>query len=1021
MRPWPCSGSSSRRLSMRPRRLVLSNFGPYRGTVEVDFDRLGDVFLVCGKTGSGKTSIFDALTYALYGQAPESRGSLERELRSHHALPDEETRVELEFYLGKDGFRVIRTPPYERQAKRATKTGNGVVEIPATALLYEGIGPGERVLSDRILEVNEALKRRIGLTQEEFTKIVLLPQGAFQRFLEMNSTDRTSVLQKLFPVDLHDRVAALAREKAQDARRRLEYLDGEIARMDAELGGAEAGGRLEEAKAALAKAAEEEGRRQAELEACQAAVREARRIQELLDRRDRARERLRTLESGLPAQQDRRLALERDGAARRVAPLVEARQTAERAAKEGERELSATRETLAGLEARADEMALRASSAKALARRVSELDAEIGALSLAAQAWERSRKAQAAAISARQREEEALSLREDRARRAAQGAERARALSPSQDEEDELRSRADTARSAVEEARARMDVASRAAELGRRAAATAAEADAKGQEAVEASRDAQVAEERLAELEAEKERGLAGELAAGLKPGMPCPVCGSLDHPAPALAHPSAMGLEDRLREARSSRESARLREAQAAALRQARGREAEEAKKSLEALSPFVPEDEARKALETALARDEAVRKALVDLGDRTRRAQEAREEAEQLGLQLKDAEAEYARAAQAAAVAQAAQSEASASAGGEDPGERLDQAIREQHEASSGRKTAEDELRAYGEELSSARARAALAEERLPGLASTAEHARKTEADALSEAEFLDGTECLQALLTPGDRTRMSAEADGFEKDLSDARAQEKAASEAVSDRGPPDLQRLLVEESSAEAKSREARTIATTAAVRFQTVHDGLERRTGLEKERKELEEANRVRGALAKLLNGELPGSRLPFKNYALSLYLRLVAGEASRRLLDMSDSRYSLSVDEGRARGTGKSGLELVVHDAYTGRSRPAGTLSGGEKFLASISLALGLADVISRRAGGIVLDAVFIDEGFGSLDDEALDRAVEVLDRIRAGRMVGVISHVGELRNRIPARIEVTKGRDGSRLEVVEA
>ena len=116
---------------MRPRRLVLANFGPYRGTAEVDFDRLGDVFLVCGKTGSGKSSIFDALTYALYGRAPESRGSLERELRSHLALPEEETRVELEFWLGQDAFRVVRTPPFRRPPKKATKAGSAVEEPAA--------------------------------------------------------------------------------------------------------------------------------------------------------------------------------------------------------------------------------------------------------------------------------------------------------------------------------------------------------------------------------------------------------------------------------------------------------------------------------------------------------------------------------------------------------------------------------------------------------------------------------------------------------------------------------------------------------------------------------------------------------------------------------------------------------------------------------------------------------------------------------------------------------------------------
>ncbi|HOX49621.1 MAG TPA: SbcC/MukB-like Walker B domain-containing protein, partial [Spirochaetales bacterium] len=135
---------------------------------------------------------------------------------------------------------------------------------------------------------------------------------------------------------------------------------------------------------------------------------------------------------------------------------------------------------------------------------------------------------------------------------------------------------------------------------------------------------------------------------------------------------------------------------------------------------------------------------------------------------------------------------------------------------------------------------------------------------------------------------------------------------------------------------------------------------------------------------------------------------------------MSDGRYGLVADEGAASGRGRIGLELLVRDAHTGRTRPAGTLSGGERFLAAVSLALGLADTIRSRSGGVALDAVFIDEGFGSLDEEALDRAVTALDRARGARTIGIVSHVPELKSRIASRIEVTKGRGGSTVELVE-
>jgi len=184
-----------------------------------------------------------------------------------------------------------------------------------------------------------------------------------------------------------------------------------------------------------------------------------------------------------------------------------------------------------------------------------------------------------------------------------------------------------------------------------------------------------------------------------------------------------------------------------------------------------------------------------------------------------------------------------------------------------------------------------------------------------------------------------------------------------------------------------------------------------------------EALRERGdrlvELAGLLNGDTAGRRLSFRNFVLARYFSRVAQRASVRLREMSEGRYDIRVVEGRSRGQGRIGLDLEVMDGFTGRCRPASSLSGGEKFLTSISLALGLSDVITRRSGGIALDSIFIDEGFGSLDDETLDRAVAVLDRIRGQRVIGIVSHVGELRIRIPARIEVDKTGNGSSLRII--
>lgn len=185
---------------MRPSKLALENFGPYRERVEIDFSLLGQVFLVCGQTGSGKTSLFDAMTYALYGKAPGARGGLERQLWSQHSRPGEKPIVEFEFFLGGDEYRAVRCPPYRRRSQRRKEE---YVEVDSEAAFFRRDGaPGGaewKLIANSKSEVDGAIEERMGLTEDEFSKIILLPQGEFQRFLEMKSSDRVGVLEKLSP------------------------------------------------------------------------------------------------------------------------------------------------------------------------------------------------------------------------------------------------------------------------------------------------------------------------------------------------------------------------------------------------------------------------------------------------------------------------------------------------------------------------------------------------------------------------------------------------------------------------------------------------------------------------------------------------------------------------------------------------------------------------------------------------------------------------------------------------------
>ena len=289
----------------------------------------------------------------------------------------------------------------------------------------------------------------------------------------------------------------------------------------------------------------------------------------------------------------------------------------------------------------------------------------------------------------------------------------------------------------------------------------------------------------------------------------------------------------------------------------------------------------------------------------------------------------------------------------------------------------------------------------------------------DDAGQAAFRDEAGVREAALDGRALADLERAVTAYETELAGARVAAAEAARALGSVSAPDLATLAAAVEAARAGHEEARRrsdAAREALSLYDRIAGDMERRSasGLE-----LSARSRRLGALSALLSGEMGGRRLPFKNYVLGLYFREVIAGASLRLGQMTDSRYGLAAAEGPVSGRGRTGLDLQVLDSYTGRARACGTLSGGERFLTSLALALSLSDTIRKRSGGASLDAVFIDEGFGSLDEEALDRAVSALDKARGARMIGIISHVPELRSRIPSRIEVEKGRKGSRLSII--
>ncbi|MFA6507603.1 MAG: AAA family ATPase [Treponemataceae bacterium] len=1028
---------------MRPRKLILENIGPFVGRTEIDFEELGDIFLITGKTGSGKTTVFDSLCYALYGILPGGRRNQTRRLRSDFVGDEANCSVSLEFELGDRVFLVERTPPRQRKKAR----GEGWIEDPETTVLFEKVQGRLEQRSGKKGDADERIKDLLGLSFDEFSKIVLLPQGEFAEFLKQNTNDRREVLKKLFPVDHAVRARELAVERSKTA-----------------------GARLVEAERTLADAATRfdadayENNRISALNRVTAAGEEAKRLEQ---ERDRLTDELRAAEAEKITRENLRLAkdaemnLDESAAdiadqekrlvscrlARPLAPLLARVLETETAAEKAHGIAAGTTNKREKLSLSASSIENRSSELAGTEKESIKLREKRGPLAEAARDEKDLEAARAESRIIRQREMETWNQKE-----AADKAVRELALEISRLREKAETSDAcdaawETAREAMEMARTLKPLAERADRLRADRADIEKTVTALSVEISERETDAPILKAEIEEIEKllrEAElSGSASALASTLQAGSPCPVCGSPDHPRPAVA---ILPVFDLL-----ARRDVRRRNAEDAAKALAsKTTEAEALKTRLKRLDLEAAEIAALVA-ETGASLPTAAEAAarLVALSEATNTAlvprTEARMARDRLALLYREAEksAEAAkridekrstdaarRAAIDAAIAEKEKrreiafltfdGETSALAALASIDERiaaLDEAV------STWKIERENVVKALSAAAAEEKAMLTAAAE----AQASAEKARAEFTSLLSRSPFPDEEALRTAILDRGEEERLEREIISWK----DERSRLKTRREELE----KNVERIITERRRADGMTPSDADEIATALERNRTAREAAtaERDAAnaaahsFERDRAAFEEASERRRALAdesaliKALAEDLAGNnpkKRSFDAWLLGAYLSEVAAFATKRLERMSEGRYRLLLDGDREGGRGQTGLDLSVFDSYTGRARPCATLSGGESFMASISLALGLADSIQARSGGVRLDAVFIDEGFGSLDDASLDKALGILDEIRDHRMVGLISHVGEMKSRIPSRLEIIKTNIGSRITV---
>ncbi|WNI33304.1 AAA family ATPase [Streptomyces sp. ITFR-6] len=1009
---------------MRLHRLGITAFGPFGATHEIDFDALSaaGIFLLHGPTGAGKTSVLDAVCYGLYGAVPGARQSPGTSLRSDHAPADLPTEIRLELTVGGRRLEITRSPAQPRPKKK----GDGYTTEKAQSRLREYVADeGWRALSRSSQEIGEEITQLIGMSRDQFCQVVLLPQGDFARFLRADAEARGKLLGRLFDTRrfaaVEEHLAELRRAAGTQVRAGDERILAVAQRIAQAAGPAAeehplpgvqpgdpglAGAVLEWAATARSGA-----RERLDIAACvlsaaearQSAARQAldaeRELAGLQQRYAETRRRATEVEAGREEHDQAQERLRRARKADLVAPALELREEAGRAHRRAGAASDRYRAGLPGELADAG-----AEQLTALERRLRE---ELGGLDAARRAERRSAEidSERAALERQAGVDDEL-IRDAQSWLAGWETTRHRLLARIEAAQ-EAATRAELLAGRLDPARRRLDAA-------RRRDALAARVSEAEDRLTAAREDALTTGEAWLRLRERRLRDIAAELARELVEGEACPVCGSAGHPEPARAgdghvdqatEDAAQAAHRRAEQARTEAEHAlgAVRERYAAARAEAAdnpdGQTADAAGGSPSAGSE--PTVGALTELVDTLTREhaEAYRTATGTHAAREALAAAEREQEQRAGDRQQAERRAAARTSRREGLdaEQAALAEALAQARGGSSSVT-------EHAALLQRRVAllVEAAGALREEESAA-ARLKEADDRL--------------ADAAFRAGF-DTPRDAAATMLPDSRQRAlqhridawQAESAAVTDRLAEADARTAAgrppadpgAAQSVYDRA----ERLLRDGAGAHTAARER------CAELGRLSRRAADEVRALGPVREEYERIARLAGLTAGTSADNERKMRL--ESYVLAARLEQVAAAATARLRRMSSGRYTLVHSDARTGGR-RAGLGLHVIDAWTGRERDTATLSGGETFFASLALALGLADVVTDEAGGVRLDTLFIDEGFGSLDDQTLDEVLDVLDSLRErDRSVGIVSHVADLRRRIPAQLEVVKERHGS-------
>lgn len=1069
---------------MKPILLTMQAFGSYGEKTEIDFQKGGDFFLISGDTGSGKSTIFDAMMFALYGEV--STVGINKDKKKNEKLDEmlsqfvdvQKTKpyASLVFTAYQHGqeetYTVRRTPRYTRPAKR------GDAKLQDERETVELLMPDGSQYPGKLSETNRKIEELVGLTADQFRKVVMIAQGEFMDFLRAGSKEKTELLRDLLKTDyyyqLSERLKTLAKEKntaAKTQRANMSFFAGRAVTEGLPEEDAQA---LEAAKGTVITAkelqpeqvdalvdvlsdvcarlemqqrelAQRQTTAQVERDECMKRIEAAQPLMQRFKELEDAEKTLQECAAQADEIEKKRGLIGKIRDAWAIEPKYQRMKDARDALTNGQTELAAKQQELPQLkQTAADAAALHQQMEKTkdaattqcaevetkVKKALKTFDALEEAEKALRQAEEADTKAKANAESAKKALDD-FKKQEDAWRKQEaelQGAEAAYEVCKQQNQQYR-----DLKKSLEDLHGNQKDVQEKA-----RQAAAAKDAYASATQKYQRAQN-EYDDYRLAFLNAQ-----AGLLARELAPGKPCPVCGALEHPAPCqlTQENQQLNREELERRRKAADDAAKAQEEKAKESESAqaklteRQKVTEEAKKKLvenaknirenvpmataadvEAmLQAWLPElqsasksvqakvkalDDVRKNLEGAKAERDKLEKAAADAQETAKSTAVKKAEAEKTwNLHQEELSSSAYRTREDAVAqrtqAQEAKQKAEAAAR---------QAAEKERQAQKAETDCETQIRRLNEEM--------------PQKQANAEEFNQQYQQTMAE-KSLDETQwqALTANYDAEEPDRLQKKVNDFDQKKNTAETQCTTAQSAIAGREKPDMAKLEAASKAAESALKEVSDALKAA----ENLHSGNARvlndlREGREPLANACKEANTAQH-LSDVMAGTESGNRMNLETFVQRNYMEKILCDANRRFRDMSNGQFELKLINVEDAGEGKNkGLDLEVYSIVTGKTRSVNTLSGGESFMAALSLALGMADQIQAATAAIHLDVMFIDEGFGSLSDNARNEAVNILKEMAGKqRQIGIISHVSELKDEIENQLIVKKDDRGSHI-----